>query len=99
MTRAEIEEKIDSLYEELDNLEGCEDDNEVYADRIREIRDEIGRLDYEEADPVEFKLLVTINGKATVTAETLNDAKLYLYNAVKNNPEIVVESIDIEEEY
>lgn len=97
MTREQIENRINELYEELFNLEGCED-NGVSADRIREIRDEIGRLNYEEADPVEFELTVTINGHATVTAETLKDARNKLYDALKNNPEIVIESIEIEEE-
>lgn len=38
------EERIESLYKRLDNLEGCED-NEVYAAEIKAIRSEIENLE------------------------------------------------------
>lgn len=37
------EERINALYERLDNLEGC-NDNEVYTTEIRAIREEIEEL-------------------------------------------------------
>ena len=38
-----LEEKINALYERLDNLEGCED-NPVYRDEIETIRAELSEL-------------------------------------------------------
>ena len=38
-----LEEKINALYERLDNLEGCED-NPVYRDEIETIQAELSEL-------------------------------------------------------
>lgn len=38
-----IQSKLDELYDRLDNLEGCED-NPIYKEEIRGIRDEITEL-------------------------------------------------------
>ena len=38
-----LEEKMNALYERLDNLEGCED-NPVYMDEIETIRAELSEL-------------------------------------------------------
>ena len=96
MTREEIDNRIEELYEELDNLEGCED-NEVYADRIREIRNEISDLDDEEPEEVEFKFSIRISGTGYMSAETLEEAKAKMYDAVKNHPEFVVEFVEIDD--
>ena len=97
MTAKEIEARQDELYEELDKLEGCED-NEAYADRIHEIRDEIARLNYEEPDPEEFSFEVTITGTVTVSAVTLKEAEALVYDACKNHEFIAVQRVEIEEE-
>lgn len=97
MTRNEIEKRIEELYERLDNLEGCEN-NDVYADEIRNIRNEIDELDCMDADPVEFELEVTITGKVTVKAETLEEAQAIAYDACKNHDFIAVQRVEVEEE-
>lgn len=38
-----IEQRIADIYERLDNLEGCED-NPVYADEIKSLRQELAEL-------------------------------------------------------
>ena len=97
MTRAEIEKRIEDLYDRLDELEGCED-NDVYEAEIRHIRNEIGELDYMEADPVEFELEVTITGTVTVKAETFEEAECIAYDACKNHEFIAVQRVEIDEE-
>ena len=93
MTREEIDKRIDELYERIDNLEDTEENKE----EINKLRDEIAELDNEEADPVEWLFDVTIRGFARVTAETQKEAEAKLYDALKNHPEIAVQSIEIEE--
>ena len=90
MTAREIEERIDELYGMLDTEPLTPGEKEQLRKRIREL----GEMD---ADPEEFELTVTIKGTANVTAETLEDAKDDLYDCLKNNEYIVVESIEIEE--
>lgn len=92
MTRAEIEAKIEELYDKLDELE-----DELTPAEKHEIHNRIAELDYAEADPVEFELDVEIHGTAKITAETLEEARTYLYDALKNNEYMVVERIEIEE--
>jgi len=97
MTREEINNAIEELEERLDNLEGCED-NEVYAEEIKEIRNEIDRLMYEEeAEEVEYKFSIKICGTGYETAETVEEAKAKLYDALKDHPEFIVEFVEIEE--
>ena len=96
MTREEIDNRIEELYEELDNLEGCED-NEGYADRIREIRNEISDLEDEEPEEVEFKFSIRISGTGYMSAETLEEARAKMYDAVKNHPEFIVEFVEIDD--
>lgn len=97
MTRTEIEERIEELYDKLDQLEGCEG-NEVYEDEIRKIRNKIGELDYMEADPEEFELEVTIVGKVTIKAETLKEAERIAYDACKNHEFIAVQRVEVIED-
>ena len=82
--------------EELDNLEDC-DGNEVYAERIAEIRKELDRLDDEEPEPEEFEFEVTIVGTVTVSATTLKEAEAMAYDACKNHEYIAVQRVDVEE--
>ena len=99
-----LEAEIDEMEMRLDNIEGCED-NEVYEEEVRTIRQcianakaEIEYLSTEEPEEIEFQLSVKISGKAWVDAMTLEEAKAKLYDAVKNHPKFVVEFVEIEED-
>lgn len=46
MSATEINDRIEEIYAELDNIEGC-NDNPVYARRIRMLRNELTELNGE----------------------------------------------------
>lgn len=97
MTREEINNRLEELTERLDEISW----NEIYngieadADEVKAIRAEIKELEAMDAEPTEFEFSVVISGKATISAETEDEAIAILYDAVKNHPDMVVYSVDI----
>ena len=96
MTREQIDNEIENLELTIDEL--MLGDEEANAEKVASMRKRVEELKEEEPDIVEFKLHVCISGTGYIDAETLEEAKAKMYDAVKNHPEFVVEFLCVEED-